>query len=126
MRPVRMAFAGALLGTLVLAGCGQTGTTASPPATAPPTAPATTGATAATGDFPVTVEAGNGQVTIAKKPERIVSLSATHTETLFAIGAGPQVVAVDDRSNFPPEAPRPTCPASSPTSRPSSPTSPTW
>ncbi|TMR09403.1 ABC transporter substrate-binding protein, partial [Nonomuraea zeae] len=56
--------------------------------------------------FPVTVEAGNGKVTLAKKPERIVSLSATHTETLFAIGAGPQVIAVDDQSNFPPEAPK--------------------
>ncbi|PZG11158.1 ABC transporter substrate-binding protein, partial [Nonomuraea aridisoli] len=56
--------------------------------------------------FPVTVQAANGAVTIADKPRRIVSLSATHTETLFAIGAGPQVVAVDDRSNFPPEAPK--------------------
>ncbi|MBF8194480.1 ABC transporter substrate-binding protein, partial [Nonomuraea sp. K274] len=56
--------------------------------------------------FPVTIEAGNGQVTIGEKPERIVSLSATHTETLFAIGAGPQVIAVDDQSNFPPEAPK--------------------
>ena len=39
------------------------------------------------------------------KPSRIVSLSPTATETLFAIGAGPQVVAVDSFSNFPPEAP---------------------
>ena len=37
-------------------------------------------------------------------PERIVSLSPTHTEILFAIGAGDQVVAVDDFSNFPAEA----------------------
>jgi iron complex transport system substrate-binding protein len=35
-----------------------------------------------------------------------VSLSATATEMLFAIGAGSQVVAVDDQSNFPPEAPK--------------------
>src|SRR5690606_23882705 len=33
-------------------------------------------------------------------------LSPTATETLFAIGAGPQVVAVDERSNHPPEAPK--------------------
>ena len=39
-------------------------------------------------------------------PQRIVSLSATATETLFAIGAGKQVVAVDDQSNYPPEAPK--------------------
>ena len=38
-------------------------------------------------------------------PERIVSLSATATEMLFAIDAGDQVVAVDDQSNFPEEAP---------------------
>lgn len=37
-------------------------------------------------------------------PERIVSLSPTHTEILFAIGAGDQVVAVDDFSNYPAEA----------------------
>jgi len=35
---------------------------------------------------------------------RIVSLSPTHTEVLFAIGAGDLVVAVDDYSNYPPEA----------------------
>ncbi|TMR87991.1 ABC transporter substrate-binding protein, partial [Nonomuraea basaltis] len=63
-------------------------------------------ASSASADFPVTIDAGNGKVTLTKKPERIVSLSATHTETLFAIGAGPQVVAVDDQSNFPAEAPK--------------------
>ncbi len=35
---------------------------------------------------------------------RIVSLSPTHTEILYAIGAGDQVVAVDSMSNFPAEA----------------------
>jgi iron complex transport system substrate-binding protein len=55
--------------------------------------------------FPVTVQAGNGAVTVARRPERIVSLSPTATEMLFAIGAGDQVVAVDDQSNFPAEAP---------------------
>jgi iron complex transport system substrate-binding protein len=39
-------------------------------------------------------------------PSRIVSISATATEMLFAIGAGPQVVAVDDQSNFPASAPK--------------------
>ncbi len=55
--------------------------------------------------FPVTVQGTGGPVTIEERPERIVSLSPTATEDLFAIGAGDQVVAVDDRSNFPPEAP---------------------
>ncbi|MER6001498.1 ABC transporter substrate-binding protein [Nonomuraea angiospora] len=107
MRPRRTALAGALLGTLVLAGCGQTGTTATPSAApSASSAPASASAPDSGAGFPVTVEAGNGKVTLAKKPERIVSLSATHTETLFAIGAGPQVVAVDDQSNYPAEAPK--------------------
>ena len=37
---------------------------------------------------------------------RIVSLSASLTEDLFAIGAGPQVVAVDDQSNYPTGVPK--------------------
>lgn len=51
--------------------------------------------------FPVTV----GGVTLPAQPERIVSLSATATEILFAIGAGAQVVAVDAQSNYPASAP---------------------
>ena len=42
----------------------------------------------------------------AAAPQRIVSLSATATESLFAIGAGKQVVAVDDQSDYPATAPR--------------------
>jgi iron complex transport system substrate-binding protein len=41
----------------------------------------------------------------ATAPERIVSISPTATESLFAIGAGPQVVAVDDLSTYPVTAP---------------------
>jgi iron complex transport system substrate-binding protein len=39
-------------------------------------------------------------------PHRIVSLSPTATESLFAIDAGSQVVAVDDQSDYPKRAPR--------------------
>ena len=39
-------------------------------------------------------------------PHRIISLSPTATEDLFAIGAGKQVVAVDEDSNYPARAPR--------------------
>ena len=39
-------------------------------------------------------------------PHRIISLSPTVTEDLFAIGAGKQVVAVDNQSNYPQRAPR--------------------
>jgi iron complex transport system substrate-binding protein len=42
----------------------------------------------------------------AATPERIVSLSPTATEMLYAIGAGPRVVAVDDQSNYPRHAPK--------------------
>jgi len=54
----------------------------------------------------VVVQAANGAVTVPARPKRIISLSPTHTETLFAIGAGKQVVAVSDYSNHPAEAPR--------------------
>jgi iron complex transport system substrate-binding protein len=52
--------------------------------------------------FPVTV----GSVTLDKRPEKIVALSPTATEMLFAIGADKQVSAVDDNSNFPPGVPK--------------------
>jgi iron complex transport system substrate-binding protein len=43
-----------------------------------------------------------------KRPARIVSLSPSATETLFAVGAGQQVVAVDSASTYPEQAPRTT------------------
>lgn len=53
-------------------------------------------------NFPVTIqEPGGAAVIIEKQPRRIISLSPTATEMLYAIGAGPQVVAVDDQSNYP-------------------------
>ncbi|MTD53615.1 ABC transporter substrate-binding protein [Amycolatopsis sp. RM579] len=51
--------------------------------------------------FPVTI----GSVTIDRQPARIVSLSPSATETLFALAAGPQVVAVDSQSDYPEQAP---------------------
>ena len=48
---------------------------------------------------------GTTSDTAAPQPQRIVSLSPTATEMLFAIGAGRQVVAVDGNSNYPKEAP---------------------
>jgi iron complex transport system substrate-binding protein len=92
--------AGVLAGcTLLVAACGDdsapsaeepsaaTATPATPPAT--PAAPAATTAPADTDPAGV--------------PTRIVSLSPTSTETLFAIGAGDQVIAVDEFSNYPAE-----------------------
>ena len=66
---------------------------------------ATTADAAGDGDFPVTVDADNGEVTVETRPERIVSLSPSATEILFAIGAGDQVVAADQFSTYPESAP---------------------
>ncbi|GAA1091187.1 ABC transporter substrate-binding protein [Tsukamurella spumae] len=64
----------------------------------------------ATADEPqgrtVVVDAANGRIAVPIAPRRIVSLAPTHTETLFALGAGEQVVAVDDQSDYPAGAPR--------------------
>jgi iron complex transport system substrate-binding protein len=62
----------------------------------------------ATTQFPVTITTPAGKVTVSKRPQRIVSLSPTATESLFAIGAGRQVIAVDDQSDYPRNAPRTT------------------
>ncbi|HEX6329513.1 MAG TPA: ABC transporter substrate-binding protein [Jiangellaceae bacterium] len=55
--------------------------------------------------FPVTVGSGEFAVEIEEPPERIVSLSPTATEMLFAIGAGDLVVAADEYSTYPEDAP---------------------
>lgn len=98
-----------LLAVIVLfAACsGSTTATTVTASTAPATTapPASTPTSGVTGNYPATVEAGNGQVVIDSRPEAIVSLSPTATEMLFAIGAGPQVLAVDSLSNYPPDAP---------------------
>jgi iron complex transport system substrate-binding protein len=60
---------------------------------------------AACGDDDVVTQSSTTEAASADVPERIVSMSATATEMLFAIGAGDQVVAVDDYSTFPEEAP---------------------
>lgn len=78
-------------------GCGDTGSDGA--GSGPP-------AGGSRAEFPVTVRAANGPVRLLRAPRRVVSLSPTATEMLFAIGAGDQVVAVDDQSNHPPEAPR--------------------
>ena len=55
--------------------------------------------------FPTTLAAANGSVTINRQPNRIVSLDPTATEDLYAMGAGTQVVAVDQDSDYPPGVP---------------------
>lgn len=66
---------------------------------------AATPADAATTVAPATTAAPAPTEPAVAAPSKIVSLSAAATEMLFAIGAGPQVIAVDSTSNFPAEAP---------------------
>jgi iron complex transport system substrate-binding protein len=84
-----------LLSPIVLAACGGSSDDAAASSTTP----------SAEASWPVTVTGDNGELTIDEQPESIVSLSATATEMLFAIGAGPQVEAVDSTSNYPTDAP---------------------
>ena len=80
---------------LLLTACGQTKATSTESASP----------SAAAASFPVTIENNGASVTITEQPESIISLSPTATEILFEIDAGSQVIAVDDQSNFPAEAP---------------------
>jgi cobalamin transport system substrate-binding protein len=91
---------GSVLLMLVAGACGSDDDEAIPQTGNRPTTTAADEAGEAT--FPVTIDdAANGPVEIPAQPERIVSLSPTATEMLFAIDAGDQVVAVDDQSDFP-------------------------
>lgn len=95
------------------AGATTTTTTVATPATTP--AESTTSTTTTTAvettstdtesGFPVSIDSGGFTTTIDSEPTAIISLSPTATEMLFAVGAGDQVVAVDEFSYFPPEAP---------------------
>jgi iron complex transport system substrate-binding protein len=81
---------------LTAAACGDDSSSSSASTT-----PDTTAATETT----VAPEITAAESTVpADVPKAIVSLSPTATEMLFAIGAGDQVIAVDDQSNFPAEA----------------------
>jgi iron complex transport system substrate-binding protein len=75
---------------LALAGCGSSPTKSSKDS----------------GSFPVTLKSAGADVTVKSKPHRIVSLSPTATEDLFAVDADQQVVAVDNQSTYPAKAPK--------------------
>ena len=90
---------------LLLAGCAAA--SGSSPSLAPiATINPTLAPTATPPAFPVTVTDDEGTaVAIAAAPTKIVSLTPAATEILYAIGAGPEVVAkVEDVANYPPEA----------------------
>jgi len=62
-------------------------------------------ATSTATKYPLVISSGGYSTTISKKPTRIISLSPSATESLFEIGAGKQVLAVDSLSNYPKSAP---------------------
>ncbi|GAA5160282.1 ABC transporter substrate-binding protein [Ornithinimicrobium tianjinense] len=110
-RPARtLAVAVTAVLTVALSACGGDGsgsTSGADATTANDDATTSSSPAPAAGEatFPVTVDAENGEVTIEQRPERIVSLSPSATEILFAIGAGDQVIAADQFSTYPEEAP---------------------
>lgn len=87
---IKAGFAGLFLSfAAVLSACGGNSTSTD-----------TTVAMASEAVYPVSV----GDLTLDAQPMRIISLSPTATEMLYAVGAGAQVVAVDEYSNYPDEA----------------------
>jgi iron complex transport system substrate-binding protein len=57
---------------------------------------------AKTYSFPLKVRDDLGrEVEFVRKPERIVSLSPSHTEILFALGLGSHIIGVTDHCNYP-------------------------
>ena len=94
MKTLRLVgLAGLFLLVPTLAACGNNGDDSAA------TEEAAVSETTVAAEFPVTV----GDTTLDAEPQRIVSMSATATEMLFAIGAGDRVIAVDNFSNFPAE-----------------------
>jgi cobalamin transport system substrate-binding protein len=75
----------------------------SAPASVAPASPSARPSSSAAGFATVTDDEGT-VVTIPSEPQRIVSLTPATTETLFAIGAGPRVIATTDFDDYPPEA----------------------
>jgi iron complex transport system substrate-binding protein len=104
--PAAAALSAAAVAAVVLAGCNSSSSSTSSTSTPTSAGSATPSASVASATFPVTVTAANGAVTIKSRPARIVSLDPTSTEDLYAVGAGPQVVAVDQDSNYPAGVPK--------------------
>jgi cobalamin transport system substrate-binding protein len=97
----------ALIAVLLVSAC-TSGDEATPTPTPEPTATATATptptATPEPTPEPVVVTDSDGvELTLEVPPTRIISFSPGATEILFAIGAGDQVVAVDEWANYPPE-----------------------
>jgi iron complex transport system substrate-binding protein len=60
---------------------------------------------AAATKYPLTIKFGGYTTKIVKKPTKIISLSPSATEIFYAVGAGSQILAVDNLSNYPANTP---------------------
>jgi len=102
-----------------LVGCGNNGNDAasSPSASAPASQPAASPSASPSASespsaeapaqtvYPLKLTDATGtEVVFEQTPERVVTLAPSETEALFAVGAGTKVVAVDNYSDYPPEA----------------------
>jgi len=95
-----------LLGMVLLTACGPSAT----PGVQPSASPVASSSTAAEGAFPreVTIPkqvvTAEQTITLEERPSSIVVLAPALTETVYAVGAGDQVKAVDKLSTYPPDA----------------------
>lgn len=87
-----------------------TSATAPSPAVTPEPSPVTSSvpsashATPSPAGFPITVTDDAGHtVTFDRPPQRIISVSPGHTETLYALGLGSRIIRTDSYSDYPPE-----------------------
>ena len=62
--------------------------------------------TSSASKYPLQVKSGGYITKLSAKPVRIISLSPSATEILFAFNADDQVLAVDDNSNYPARVPK--------------------
>ena len=62
--------------------------------------------TSSASKYPMQVKSGGYITKLSAKPIRIISLSPSATEILFALNADSQVLAVDDNSNYPARVPK--------------------
>lgn len=98
----------ALVALALVVGCGAgptptTRATASP--TNPPVTPTPIPAATQTPEFPRTVVDDEGtSLTLASKPQNIISLTPANTELVFALGAGDRLRGGTDFDDYPPEA----------------------
>lgn len=99
-RPVATALVALLVGLLALAGC-TTGSPAAPGGSTSASQTASSSPSAAA--FPRDVKVGETTVHLEKQPASIIVLSPSLTETVYAVGAGDQVKAVDKLSDYPAE-----------------------